>query len=188
MKKSKRLTPIIIFFIIFISTIYYSFPGYAADNTVIITTNPNGITYKKELSLDVNIEFYNVECSENLYFSYHILDPTTGEFIQFENRREPLILNDSNKATLNLYLDVNNFMSNYKSIKIVFDIVDVTNSFWFSTNPTIILESNSLEFQDKPIANIQHNIQKRSSIFIFNIIFCVISICVYFKTRRFFKF
>ncbi len=192
MKLLKLLTSLNIFCITFLCISHFSSPYYAntanTNSKAIIITNVNDIIYKKELSLRINVSLYNIDDSNNLFLSYHIIDPITEEIIQFENKREPLLLDDSKEATLDLYLNVNNYMNNHKTIKIIFDIVDITNSSWFSSNPSIVLETSSLEFRSNPLANIRYNIQEHFDVFIFNIIFCIISIFVYFKTRCFFKF
>ena len=69
---------------------------------------------------------------DGLYVSYHLMDPKSGDFIQFENARIK-VPQPSNHVSAEVETDISlDGFDEYQRLILQFDLVDESNAFWLS--------------------------------------------------------
>ena len=153
-------------------------PVLAEDyHDTVIETDIKEIQAQDIISGNVTVTFNNMNLyNENVKFSYHIQDEN-GNDILFENERTPLVL-EGNKAVIPFNFDKKavEAVQGLKEFKIVFDLVDEQNVYWFSANTNldfVIFKTNwSKVFGEQKI------------IFLFNIVGIFIFIYLAYKYKH----
>lgn len=136
----------------------------------------------------VNIHFNNtVLINQNLKLSYHIYD-TYGDLMYYEGTRVPIEINGNNAS---VYIDVQIPYEEQKTdMRICFDIIDEQNLYWYSTDHSILFESDILDYGYNPWAftlGLYRDIFTQQTVqLIFNLIFWGLTIwfIIYWKKRE----
>ena len=98
--------------------------------------------YRTQLEIDVSNESFT---NDSLKLSYHVYD-LKGELLFFEGERAPLCIQNGS-IELDMYVDISQYIEQRQSCKIVFDIVDEVNGFWFSKNEEIALNTDEVIYK-----------------------------------------
>lgn len=116
-----------------------SFPAFSQEeNDVALTSDMDAEQSTDIISGNVAITFNNMDLyNENIKFSYHIYDDA-GKDLAFENERIPVML-EGNSVVVPFAFNKKEVISvaELKKFKIVFDLVDEQNVFWFSSNTNV---------------------------------------------------
>ena len=115
------------------------------------------------IETNVFVEIDNNELRQDqLYLSYHLLSDD-GNLLYYEGERIKISTwNSDGLAVVPVTIDIYNYgnISPKQNIIIQFDIVDESKSFWFSMNPDIQLNNDSLNYKGGFVPKIMDSFQK----------------------------
>ncbi|MCQ4726138.1 hypothetical protein NE664_05615 [Anaerotignum faecicola] len=165
-------------------------PVLAEDyHDTVIETDIKEIQAQDIISGNVTVTFNNMNLyNENVKFSYHIQDEN-GNDILFENERTPLVL-EGNKAVIPFNFDKKavEAVQGLKEFKIVFDLVDEQNVYWFSANTNLDFVTDSISYEYNILNIFKTNWSKvfgeQKIIFLFNIVGIFIFIYLAYKYKH----
>ena len=152
----------------------------ASEQALIELVDDNQLeSFQETVDITVHVRLKDIEINDAIYLSCHLLDPESKEDIQYENLRVPLYFNEEGEAITEYKIETGNLFNQYKRINAELDIVDEKNSYWFSRDPEIKMESVVVKFENNPSKKIIANIQMRKPIFTINLAVCIIWIIVW---------
>ncbi|MNW49894.1 hypothetical protein D3C74_273290 [compost metagenome] len=148
----KCILIIIICFVLF-STINSRELVYSeSDYDVSVTLNSNKEVYTKQFDVKISLKFFKKNLyNESVYLSYHFYDKKDNEVLG-EGNRLPFKLDEQGQGYLNHKIDLANVLSKVKGNEVVirFDFVDEKNVYWFSTDPKIMIKSDTIIYNNDP--------------------------------------
>lgn len=139
---------------------------------------------------DITVTFSDKQLlNEKVFLSYHIYDANDKEIL-WEGSRIPLVMNDLGTAVLTVDLDLNLVLpaESLHYIKLVFDIVDEKNAYWFSQNKNIHFVTDQIvvdqSLSNKFVGTINSVVMDTPIIFAVNFVFFMVSIYFLLRIKR----
>lgn len=148
MRKFKKK---IILFIICMFTVIRPYIAYSENGQIVdIETTSDTVFYDPNIQTNIKIKISNPDIiNDKCYLSYHIFDENNNQIL-WEGDRKKIDLDKNGEFSSGVDIDLSEKFASkkYNKVRITFDIVDESNSFWFSTNPDIKLNSGDIIYED----------------------------------------
>ncbi|GGG63341.1 hypothetical protein [Paenibacillus radicis (ex Gao et al. 2016)] len=186
MKKFMTMMFIIMCLLSIKATTIYATPS--EDVNIIVNSEKD--QYSKMFDVDLTVQFNKEELyNDQVYLAYHLYDINNKEIL-WEGQRFPISVNDKGisyvKQTINLESGLSSLKDNY--VKVVFDLVDEKNTYWFSLNPKVKVSSEVIIFNNdyfkKFVGTLKLSFTNHPVIFSVNAAFFVLFIFFFFRIRR----
>lgn len=203
-----------IVFLILVCLLFSNDVVFAEDKILDAKINLENIKESKDnITFDIKVKISNKSLvNDSLFISYHILDRDKN-VIQFENERKKIVFDNLDSEKNTFIIDLNSlYKYDKEEIIIQFDIVDITNLYWFSQNKSINfqpeiynikinlsdlkkniisqnipkMDENSKNFKER-LNDIMLNLYQNKVVFVLNILFFIIVLLFLYKLRRILK-
>ena len=156
----------------------FSFCSMASEDVEVLINNTKAVDkFDREFDIMLDVQFKKFEAyNPQVNLSYHIYNDDTGELVQFENDRLPLVIDTEGLSTNSLHLDLRSY-GKIKNLRVVFDLIDEKNDFWFSEKQDMNFRAYSIVLCNDKWLKLQNALKTELSeapiIFAVNICVCL---------------